>query len=169
MDLSPLCRVYTKEIFISKGSYGYGESRNVFHYLVQKPHLPVQSGKLSSFIGVGIRLRTETCVNWDGPIAMVPCFNQGNVCMKRNLLVWRVHKCVPLVGAETPLTCDGPPNYPSHGGSYRAKNRNLCELGWTYCHGTVFAPRECLYQNEATGMESPEMYSTSRCRNPTYL
>ena len=31
VDLSPLYRVYTKEIFISKGSYGYGENRNVFH------------------------------------------------------------------------------------------------------------------------------------------
>ena len=30
MDLSPWYRVSTKEIFIPKGSYGYGESRNVF-------------------------------------------------------------------------------------------------------------------------------------------
>ena len=30
-DLSPWYRVCTKEIFIPKGSYGHGETRNVFH------------------------------------------------------------------------------------------------------------------------------------------
>ena len=32
-----------------------------------------------------------------------------------------------------------------------------------------FAPRKYLYQKEAKGMERPEMYSVSRCNNPTYL
>ena len=49
------------------------------------------------------------------------------------------------------------------------ENGNLRILGWTCHHGAVFAPRQYLYQKEATGMESPEMYSTSRCKNPTYL
>ena len=31
----------------------------------------------------------------------------------------------------------------------------------------VLAPRKYLYQKEATGMERPEMYSVSRCNNPT--
>ena len=34
-DLWPWYRVYTKEIFIPKGSYGYGETRNVFRKSVQ--------------------------------------------------------------------------------------------------------------------------------------
>ena len=33
----------------------------------------------------------------------------------------------------------------------------------------MFAPRKYLYQNEATSMERPEMYSASRCNNTTYL
>ena len=32
-----------------------------------------------------------------------------------------------------------------------------------------FQPWKYLYQKEATGMERPEMYSVSRCNNPTYL
>ena len=104
--------------------------------------------------------RTETCVNWGCPIAMVPCLQQGNICMKRKLRVWRDRKCISLVGTKTPLTCAG---------RYRAENGNLRKLGWTYHHGTVFAPRQYLYEKEATGMERPEMYSPSWCKNPTYL
>ena len=78
-------------------------------------------------------------------------------------------KCLPLVGGETPLICACWQTTPSHGWWYRSQNENLHKLGWTYRHGTMFAPRQCLYQKKATGMESPEMYSTSRCRNPTYL
>ena len=50
--------------------------------------------------------RKESCVNWDGPIAMVPCLHEGNIYF---------------------------------------------------------------YQKEVTGIERPEMYSASRCNNPTYL
>ena len=50
-----------------------------------------------------------------------------------------------------------------------AQNGKLPKLGRTYYHDTVFAPRKYLYQNEATGMERPEMYSASRCNNHTYL
>ena len=35
-------------------------------------------------------------------------------------------------------------------------------------HGTAFAPKQWLYQKEATGMESPKMYCPSRCRYRTY-
>ena len=50
-----------------------------------------------------------------------------------------------------------------------AQKGKLGKLGGTYGHGTVFAPRKYLYQKEAKGMEKPEMYSASRCNNPTYL
>ena len=50
-----------------------------------------------------------------------------------------------------------------------AQNSKLRKLGRTYRHDTVFAPRKNLCQKEATGMERPEMYSASRCNNPTYL
>ena len=55
--------------------------------------------------GGGIGPRTESCLNWDGPIAMEPCVHQGNIHTKRKLQAWRDQKCIALVGAITPLTC----------------------------------------------------------------
>ena len=98
---------------------------------------------------------------------MVPCLHQGNIYTKRKLRVWRDQKCIPLVAAITPLTCAGRQNTRSQGRQYRAQNGKLGKLGRTYCHGTVFAPEIYLLQKEATGMERPEMYSASRCNNPT--
>ena len=86
--------------------------------------------------------RTESCVNCDGPIAMVPCLHQGNIYTKRKLRAWRDQKFIPLVGAITPLTCAGRQNTSSLGRRYRAQNRKLPKLGRTYLHGTVFAPRK---------------------------
>ena len=119
--------------------------------------------------GGSIWPRTESFVNWDGPMAMVPCLHQGNIYIKRKLLVWRDQKCIPLVGAITQLKCAGCHNTPSRGRQYRAQNGKFGKLGRTYGHGTVFAPRKYLYQKEATGMERPEMYFVSRCNNLTYM
>ena len=119
--------------------------------------------------GGSIGPRTESLVNWDGPMAMVPCLHQGNIYNKRKLRVWRDQKCIPLVGAITPLTSAGRHNTLSRWRQYKAQNGKFGKLGRTYGHGTVFALRKYLYQNEATGMERPEMYSVSRCNNPTYL
>ena len=102
-------------------------------------------------------------------MAMVPSLHQRNIYTKRKLRVWRDQKCIPLVGAITPLTCAGRQNTPSRGRQYRAKTGKFRKLGRTFRLGTVFAPMQYLYQKEATGMERPEMYSTSRCKNPTYL
>ena len=65
--------------------------------------------------GRRFRLRMESCLNWDGPITMVPCLHQGNICTKRKLRVWRDQKCIPLVGAKIQLTCAGGQNNPSRG------------------------------------------------------
>ena len=111
--------------------------------------------------------RTESCINFDGPISIVQCLHQGNIYTKRKLRVWRDQKYVPLVGAITPLTCAGRQITPSRERQYVAQSRNLRKLGRTYLHGTVFAPRKYLYQKEAKGMERLEMYSVSRCSNPT--
>ena len=104
--------------------------------------------------GGSIGPRTESLVNWDGPMAMVPCLHQGNIYTKRKLRVWRDQKCIPLVGAIIPLNCGGRHNTPSRGRQYRAQNGKFGKY---------------LYQKEATGMDRPEMYSVSRCNNPTYL
>ena len=125
--------------------------------------------KIPHLEGGSIGSRTESWVNYDGPISMVPCLHHGNIYNKRKLRVWRDQKCIPLVGAVTQLTCTGRENTPSRGRQYRAQNGKLEKLGPKYGHGTVFPLRKYLCQTEGTGMERPEMHSASRCNNPTYL
>ena len=96
----------------------------------------------------------EICVNLGPHIAMVACFHQSNVYIKRKLRGWRAQKCIPLVGGKPPLTCAGLQTTPVHGAQYRANNGNLRKFGSTYHHSTVFAPKQCLYQKESKGMES---------------
>ena len=154
---------------------------------------------------------------------MVPCLHQSNLFIKTKLRLWRVQKCIPLVGAKTTLTCVDLQTTLSHVKLSTAENGNLRKFGSTICHGTVFAPNHCLYkiegagmgvqkfillvgaktaltcaglqtttthvrrysctfhlgtmfvpkqslyQKEAAGMESPKMYSCSWCKNRTYL
>ena len=102
-------------------------------------------------------------------MVMVPCLHKGNIYAKRKLREWRDQKCIPLVGAITPLNCEGRKNTLYRGMQYRAQNGKFGKLGRTYGHGTVVAPRKYFYQKEATGMETPEIYSVSRCNNHTYL
>ena len=127
----------------------------------------MQAVKIPHLEGRSIGLRTETCVNWDGIIAMVPCLHQGNIYSKRKLRVWREQKCILLVGAITPLSRAGRETTPSRGWQYTAQNGKLRKLGRTYRHYTVLAARQYLYQKEAMGMDRTEMYSTSRCNNHT--
>ena len=115
------------------------------------------------------RAETETCANWGRSIALVPCLHQGNIYIKRKLGVWRDQKCIPLVGAKTPLTCAGRQTTPSQERRNRAENGNLRNFGRIHRLGTVCAPRQYLYQKTARGMESQELYSFSRGRNPSYL
>ena len=100
-------------------------------------------------------------------MALVPGFHQGNIYTKRKLRVWRDQKCIPLVGAMTPLNCAGRHNTPSRRRQYRAQNGKFGKVERTYGHGTVFAQRKYLYQKEAKGMVRPEMYSVIRCNNST--
>ena len=125
--------------------------------------------KIPSLDRCGIGPRPESCVNWDGPIATVPYLHQGNIYTKRKLRAWRDQKCIPLVGAITPLTCAGRQNTPSRGRRYRAENGKLPTLGRTYRHDTVLALKKYLYRKEAKGMDRAEMYSASRCNDASYL
>ena len=100
---------------------------------------------------------------------MVPYLHQSKIYIKRKLCVWRVQKCIPLVGAQTSLTCAGLETTPSQVSKHMDDSGNFCKSGSTISHGTVFTPKQCLSQKEATGMESPKMYSSRRCKNLTYL
>ena len=81
-------------------------------------------------------------------MAMVPCLHQGNIYTKRNPRVWRDQKCIPLVGAITPLTSAGRQNTPSRGRKYRAQNGKF---------GNWDGPMAMV-----TCLERPEMYSVCR-------
>ena len=101
--------------------------------------------------------------------AVIPCLHQSNVFISRKIRIWSVQKCISLVGAKTAPICVGLQTTPSHVRQYRAENGNLRKFGSTFRHGTVFAPKQCSYQKEATGMKCPKMYSSSLCKNRTYL
>ena len=136
---------------------------------MENPHLPVRACKLLQFTERSIGPTMEICVNSGLPIVVVPCLHQTNVYIKRKLRGWRVNKCTPLVGVKTVLTCAGLQTTPVHGRHYRAENGNLRKFGSTNRHRTVFAPKQCLYQKEAKGMESSKMYFLSRYKNRTNL
>ena len=72
--------------------------------------------------GGSIGPRTESLGKRDGPMAMEPCLDQGNIYTKRKLQVWRDQKCIPLIGAITPLNCESRESTPSRGRKYRAEN-----------------------------------------------
>ena len=136
---------------------------------MQKPPLPVRDGILPRLKDASIGHRTEICGNPGLPFAIVQCLHQSSVYIKMKLQVWRVQKCIPLGNAKTALTCTGRHTTACHVSQYRAENGNLQKSGFIFRHGTVFAPKQSLYQKEATGMESPKMHSSSRCKNRTYL
>ena len=134
---------------------------------MQIPYLTLQGRKLPRFMG-GIGPRMKICGNSGLQIPMVPRLKQSNGCMKRKLRAWRVQNCIALIGADTLLTPACKQSTPFPGGLYRVQNGNMRNFGPTNPHGTAFAPNQWLYQNEATGMESPKMYCPSRCRHRTY-
>ena len=103
------------------------------------------------------------------PFAMVQCLHQSNVYIKRKLGLWTAQKCIPLVGAKSALTCAGPQTTRSHVRQFKAENGNLENSGPGFCHGAVFAPKQCLYQKEARTMESTRIYFSSRFKKRTYL
>ena len=89
--------------------------------------------------------------------------------LKRKLGLWRAKKCIPLVGAISGLTCAGPQTTLTHVRQFSAENGILGKSGATFCHGSVFAPKQEIYQMEARAMESPKMYSSRQCNKRTYL
>ena len=130
---------------------------------MQIPYLPLRGSKVPRFMGGCIGPRMEICENSALPIPMVPRLHQTNGYIKRNLRSWRVQKCIALVGADTVHSTAWPQTTPFHGG-YRAQNGNMRKFGPTYPHGTALAPKQWLYQKEATGMESSKMYCPCRCK-----
>ena len=135
------------------------------------PYLPARGRKLPPVMGGSIGSREEICEISGIPNPMVPHLHKCNSYIKRKLPAWRVQICIALVGADTVLTVlnsAGLQTTPCHGGQDRVQRGNLRNFGPTKPHGTAFAPKQWLYQKEATGMESSKMYCPSRCRYRTY-
>ena len=134
--------------------------------VVQKPHLPVRDCKRPRLMWACIGPENGN-LRISG--SMVLCLHQSNVYIKRKLRGWRVQKCIPLVGAKSALTSAGLQTTLSHVTQYRAENGNLRKSRSSFSYGTMFAPKQSSYQKEATGTESPKMYSSSWCKNRTYV
>ena len=101
--------------------------------------------------------RMESCLNWDGPIAMVPCLYQGNIYTKRKLRAWRDQKCIPLVGAITQLTCVGRQITPSRG--RRSWPRTESYLNWD---GPI-AMVPCLHQGNIKTKRKLRAWRHQKC------
>ena len=80
----------------------------------------------------------EICGNPGLPFPVVLYLNQSNVYIKRKLQVWRVQKCIPLVGGKTALTCAGLQTTLSDVRQHSPNNGNL---------GLLFAMVPCLHQS----------------------
>ena len=124
---------------------------------MQKPYLPVRAVKIPRLEGGSIGPRTKSCVNWDRPIAMVPCLNKGNIYTERKLRVWRDQKCIPLVGAKTILTCANRRNTPSRGRQYTAQNGKLLKLG------EPIAMVPCLHQGNIYNKRKVRVWRDQKC------
>ena len=124
--LSAWYSVSRRGMFISKGSYGYGECRNVLLWSVENPHLPVWVCKLSRFIGGSRGSRIEICDTSGLPIGMVQRFQKRNVHIKRKLRAWRVQKCIALVCRKTPTTCVGLQTIPHFMGGSIGPRMEIC-------------------------------------------
>ena len=101
--------------------------------------------------------RTESCVNLDGPIAMVPSLHQGNIYTKGKLRVWRDQKCTPLVRTKTILTCAGRQNTLPRLMQYREKTGKLRKFG-----GPI-AMVPCLHQGNIYTKRKLRVWREEKC------
>ena len=144
-------------MFISKGSYGYGEPKSVIALSVQKTHSQLRASKQPEFVYRRIWSIIQIWENWRLLIPQVPRLHQGNVYIKRKLRIWGALKCNRFVGAKNALAVTGLQTTRVRLPPYMLDKGNLGKLEAAYLPGTAFAPRQCLSQKEATGMGSLKM------------
>ena len=92
------------------------------------------------------------------PIVMVPCLHQSNIYIKRNLYGCSANKYYPWVGAKRVQNFTGLQITRIHVSPYTAHNANFRNFGASYRHGTMFAPKQYLYQKEFLGCRSQKYY-----------
>ena len=115
---------------ISKGSYVYGELKNVLLLSVQKTYLPVWGRKIPPYMFGGIGSRMEIYETSCTRIPMVPRLHQSNGNAKGKLHVWRAQNVLPSSVQNTYLTVWGR-KIPRHMGGGIGQRMETCELSCT--------------------------------------
>ena len=134
---------------------------------MQKAHLALRSFKEPGFKHRRIGQPVRISENSGPPFALVPYLHQRNIYTKRKLREWRDEKCNPCFSAKSPPRSTDLQSTRFHASPYRAADTNLRKFRATFDHGAVFAPKQCLCQKEATGMESSKIKSLFQCKKPT--
>ena len=86
--------------------------------------------------------------------AVVQYLHQSNVYIERKLRVWRVQKCIPLVGAETALTCASLHTTLSDVRQHSPENGNS---------GLLFAMIPCLHQSNVHIKKKLRVWRLHKC------
>ena len=92
------------------------------------------------------------------PFTKVPCLHQSNVYIKSKLQVWRVQKCIPLIGAKPWLTCVVLETTFSHLIQYMAENGNLRKI---WC--TFFTMVQRLHQSNIYITRKLQVWTVQKC------
>ena len=117
----------------------------------------MRSVKIPRLEGGIIGTRTESRVNWNGPMALVPCLHQGNIYTKRKLSVWRDQECIPIVGAITPLPCAAVKVPCLEGGSIRPRTESCVN-----CDGPI-SMVSCLHQGNIYTKRKLRVWRDHKC------
>ena len=152
----------------SKGSYVYGELKNVLPSSVQKTHLPVRGRKIARYMGGGMGSRMEKCKISCTPIPWYRVCTKAMVTSKGSYVYGELKNVLPSSVQKTHLPVRGRKIARYMGGGMGWWLKKMQNFVHPNHHGTVFALKQWLHQREATCMESSKMYCPRRCRKPTY-
>ena len=172
-------RAENRNLRKSGSTFHHGTVFELKQCLHQKKVTGMESPKMHS--STQFKSRTFLCGTANYPVSCKPVYGRERkfaeirvylspwyrVCTM--LQVWRVQNRIRLVSTKTALTCAGRQTTPSHVSHYTAEKGNLRKSGSIFRHGTVFAPKHCIYQKEAIGMESPKTHSSRQYKKRTYM
>ena len=133
-------------MFISKGSYGYGNVKNAFALSVQITHWALRTSNLYhvswiAYSAANGNLEKFGATNTHGTVfALSPCLYQKEATGMERLKMHSLCRFKERTGCY-----ESPKSTRLHELPYKAANGNLGKFGATNTHGTVFALSRCLY------------------------
>ena len=152
-------------MFISKGSYGYGEATNAFALSVQITHWVLRTSKIYQVSCIAVYGR-----QWKFGKIRGYQYPWYRVCTKPMFIskgsygYGEAKNAFALSVQITHWALRTSNLYHVSCIAYSAANGNLVKFAATNSHGTVCALSRYLYQKEATGMERLKMHSLCRCK-----